>query len=422
MANNNQTLRVFISSTSIDLVEYREAVIKTILSLDMMPVAMEFFNASTDNPAQLYYEKVQGVDIFVGIYARRYGFVPTPDGLYTGRIPPDDKKSMTELEYNWANERNIPILCFILNEDVDWELEHTDTGDRASRLNIFKEGIGENHTFKKFMDKGQLTTSLATALAEARTKSLTLFLNQEAAPLESLFPITPEIPKNNFEIYARLWQLENWLKQMVYVELKSAYGDDWDKYVVLSHSPKTNKDSDSFRASEPLYPISYVSVEEINNTILKEWRLFAPYLPRERKWEVTAEELSDIRTELTSFRVGHERNLQRLEEILRELDNGLWQFCASYNDTYDLLPTDSLNHFFKGVDYRPVTHDLHWTRKDVTVRKGEIGVGLYFSKRQWQLEVPENKMGAIGFVYHAIYYAMSPFRFDAQLDFAHQAA
>lgn len=36
-----------------------------------------------------------------------------------------------------------------------------------------------------------------------------------------------ELPGRVLDTYARLWQLETWLRRMVYVELRALKGDDW---------------------------------------------------------------------------------------------------------------------------------------------------------------------------------------------------
>ena len=39
--------------------------------------------------------------------------------------------------------------------------------------------------------------------------------------------IVPELPQRILDTYARLWQLETWLRRLVYVELRALCGDDW---------------------------------------------------------------------------------------------------------------------------------------------------------------------------------------------------
>lgn len=42
----------------------------------MYPIAMEEFTATEQNALQLCYNKVQEAEVFIGIYAHRYGYAP----------------------------------------------------------------------------------------------------------------------------------------------------------------------------------------------------------------------------------------------------------------------------------------------------------------------------------------------------------
>ena len=56
---------------------------KVILRLGMYPIDMANFNPTDRNALQLCYDKVREAEIFVGIYAHRYGYAPGPDVTYT---------------------------------------------------------------------------------------------------------------------------------------------------------------------------------------------------------------------------------------------------------------------------------------------------------------------------------------------------
>ena len=138
MSSQKQRVDVFISSTSIDLPEYRAAVQAAIISLGLYPSGMEHWPVSGENPVDLCHEKVQNAEIYLGIYAHRYGW--RPDGY--------DGKSITELEYDWAGEvtwngKPIPRLCFIMDDNHPWPssmVEH----DARKDLERFKSRVKEN--------------------------------------------------------------------------------------------------------------------------------------------------------------------------------------------------------------------------------------------------------------------------------------
>ncbi len=69
-------IRIFLSSTSRDLSEHREAVIRKCAARGYSVVAMEEFGAQNDNASGVSVSEVAQGDVFVGVYARRYGYVP----------------------------------------------------------------------------------------------------------------------------------------------------------------------------------------------------------------------------------------------------------------------------------------------------------------------------------------------------------
>src|SRR5262245_7697121 len=122
-------LSVFISSTSVDLKAHREAVGRAIMALKMHPVMMEDFTATDANAAEKCRREVLACDLFIGIYAHRYGFTP-----------PGETKSITELEYDWATAAKIPRLIFVVDPAYEWPDEFKDPN--PAMLNAFKQHVG----------------------------------------------------------------------------------------------------------------------------------------------------------------------------------------------------------------------------------------------------------------------------------------
>ena len=127
-------LDVFISSTSIDLPEHRQAVVDALLAIGLFPSGMEHWPTPADeNPVDFCYQKMQKTEIFIGIYAHRYGW--RPDGPGT--------PSITEKEYDWAGELEIPRFCFIMDDDHPWPRSRMEL-DAQEELAAFKERVSEN--------------------------------------------------------------------------------------------------------------------------------------------------------------------------------------------------------------------------------------------------------------------------------------
>jgi len=105
-------LKVFISSTYIDLKDYRQVAITVVNRYKCVPLAMEFFMSQPKEPEKVCKDEIEECDIFVGIYARRYGFIPK------GR-----KKSITQQEYELARKLGKDRLCFVVDGKANWPLD-----------------------------------------------------------------------------------------------------------------------------------------------------------------------------------------------------------------------------------------------------------------------------------------------------------
>lgn len=171
-----ERIDVFVSSTSRDLAAYRDAVLKVILRLGLYPITMEAFNPTHRNALQLCYDKVQEAEIFVGIYAYRYGYVPGVDMTYLlpdGTVKTGDGETgITHLEYLWALERNLPMLLFVISDtDADgyplsWPVAHIEDEPGKARLIDFKRMIMSKHVVGDFRTPDNLATQVATGLAD----------------------------------------------------------------------------------------------------------------------------------------------------------------------------------------------------------------------------------------------------------------
>ena len=64
---------------------------------------MEDIKATQRTPEKTSLDYLSECDVFIGIYAHRYGFIPSRK-----------KKSITQQEYDLAKKENKDILCFII--------------------------------------------------------------------------------------------------------------------------------------------------------------------------------------------------------------------------------------------------------------------------------------------------------------------
>lgn len=144
--------QIFISSTYEDLKEERQAVIETVLRMHHFPVGMEAFGARSKEQWDIIKETIDTSDYYVLIIKHRYG-----------TIEPTSGKSYTELEFDYAVSKKIPVLAFIIKDDVpilpdDIEKNH------LKEFEDFKEKVKNKRIIEFWSNKDDLSSKLASSL------------------------------------------------------------------------------------------------------------------------------------------------------------------------------------------------------------------------------------------------------------------
>lgn len=104
--------RVYVSSTVQDLKEYRESVANILRKCGFDVDSMEKYPARDERPKTACEADAAGCDLYVGLFAWRYGYVPPDDN--------PERKSITELEYLAAGRAEKPRFVFLLDENAPW--------------------------------------------------------------------------------------------------------------------------------------------------------------------------------------------------------------------------------------------------------------------------------------------------------------
>src|SRR6266702_5416362 len=172
-------MKVFVSSTSSDLVDFRAAAIRSLRRLGLEVVAMEDFTATTSVPRDRVLKLVREVDAYVRIVAWKYGFIPDCSKVSSLPAVGDDPcpKSITEWEYLAAREKpDRPILPFILSETAPWPPQNMDgfnpqsPGDLNSleRVKAFRAALMRDHIVSFFSREDELEALVGAAVTTAR--------------------------------------------------------------------------------------------------------------------------------------------------------------------------------------------------------------------------------------------------------------
>jgi hypothetical protein len=111
-------MKVYLSSTFLDLQDHRERVAKALRKAKYDVVMMEEYVARDELVEVACQGDVTGCDAYLGLFAWRYGYVPEDDN--------PQRRSVTELELSAAESQAIPRLVFLVNENADWPAQWRD--------------------------------------------------------------------------------------------------------------------------------------------------------------------------------------------------------------------------------------------------------------------------------------------------------
>jgi hypothetical protein len=159
-ATRNRT--AYLSSTFDDLQSFRAAAAKGLRRLGLQVVGMEDYVAADQRPLDQCLADVERCDLYVGLFAHRYGYIPeagNPDGL-----------SITELEYRQALNRK-PCLIFLVADDADWKRkfmdEVTGEGEDGRRIKALRGELAKERLASFFTTPEELASLVTAAAARA---------------------------------------------------------------------------------------------------------------------------------------------------------------------------------------------------------------------------------------------------------------
>ncbi len=143
-------------------------------------------------------------------------------------------------------------------------------------------------------------------------------------------------PRSASRLFRMIWQLENWLRLMVYVELR-AWLPNWksvvDKKITEQAARTMERDKEQHHMTTPHEDeLSYSSLGQLWDIISSEeiWPYFEPYFPPRDNVKARMEEVRQIRNRIAHFRPRHSLDEQRLELFLADMEPGVRRFCSRY--------------------------------------------------------------------------------------------
>ncbi len=159
----NKKLQVFISSTYLDLKIERQAAVEAILKAGHIPAGMELFTAGNQSQMETIKRWIDESDVYMLVLGGRYG-----------SIEPSTSLSYIELEYDYAESKEIPLFSVVIKEDAleakiksmgsdAFEKEHPD------KLNIFRDKV-LNKISSFFADSKDIKLAVHETLADFQNR------------------------------------------------------------------------------------------------------------------------------------------------------------------------------------------------------------------------------------------------------------
>ena len=154
-----------ISSTALDLEKHRPAVEAACIGAGAFPIWMKHLPARDADGVKVSLEMVDQADLYIGVYAWRYGWVPK-----------GGDKSITELEFDRAVQRKADgklreLLIFTAHDDHPFTKKDIEADTTAqAKLAAFKARACDGRVKKDFSSAEELQRLVSDALHEFKQR------------------------------------------------------------------------------------------------------------------------------------------------------------------------------------------------------------------------------------------------------------
>jgi hypothetical protein len=213
--------------------------------------------------------------------------------------------------------------------------------------------------------------------------------------------VVPHVmPPRALAAYARWWQLEGWLRELAYVELRALFGRNWEAAVKTAVGRLTADQAFThMTGADAQNPLAYLDYSQLASIVEAHWPQFEPTLITKASWDGRQEDLKRIRHRIGHVRRPHADDLNRLEQTLRDLERGTFIALASYNRR---STPDTRRHKDAVTDgWVRGRHEVARRLIDHAERQYETRLVVRTSQRPWQAAFPDDLDGAEGIYWHA---------------------
>ena len=126
--------------------------------MNQFPIGMEMFSAADDDQWKIIKEAIDSSDFYILIIGNRYGSIEDTTGI-----------SYTEKEFDYAVEKKIPVLAFIVDNSMSMIPDRFDSDpQKIAKLNAFKEKVKQSGRYVKFWKNvDNLETLISQSISKA---------------------------------------------------------------------------------------------------------------------------------------------------------------------------------------------------------------------------------------------------------------
>lgn len=154
---------IYLSSTYEDLKDYRGVVVDALRKSGYQVIAMEDYVAADQRPVDKCLLDVERADIYIGLFAFRYGYVPPPQHHNPNGL------SITELEFRHAETHTKPCLTFVMNDATPWPRTFDDAHtaeDKGEHIKTLRQYLLTERLASAFTSPHELAALVLAAITK----------------------------------------------------------------------------------------------------------------------------------------------------------------------------------------------------------------------------------------------------------------
>ena len=153
---------IYLSSTYEDLKDHRRTVIDALRKSGYQVIGMEDYVARDDRPVNACLNDIDQVDIYIGLFGFRYGYIPPPEHGNPEGL------SITELEYRRAEQTGKTCLVFLADERSGWTQSYNDAwigeGEGGTQIKRLRQSLSSEKMGSFFTSPYHLASLVLAAV------------------------------------------------------------------------------------------------------------------------------------------------------------------------------------------------------------------------------------------------------------------